>query len=507
MAKKPKVRKKAKKKAGEKPAAASRPARTWDADHESRRHLVYWRTLAATLGSGELAEAFERPMKDLVRDLDLPPLLTDGRPSIDDILRRAPELAAEMDALVPEEEAATDGQSVRRAALYSKLLQNVFGHQGQSQISAQQYSQWIQDVGHFERTFGCAPGELRSSSGRGRGHSMGPSMGPDTTATGVAPEVTHDDVAEAIEEIERGRGLMSAPELQASLAGMERNLVNRMALREVLKDSKLAAKLTPSMALVEQLLRDKGNLQGPALANAKRLIERFIRDLADLLKREVESTSTGRIDRSVPPKRVFRNLDLKRTIWKNPINWDPKQQKLYVDQLFYRHAAHKTNKTRLIVVVDQSGSMVHAMVNCTILASIFAGLPKVEAHLIAFDTEVIDLTPWVDDPFEVLLRTNLGGGNDGPKAMLVAQDKIVDPKNTVMVWISDFYEFSNDRPLMQMIKVVHESGVTFLPVGSVSSSGYFNVNPWFRQQFKKLGTPLISGSLKTLIKELKTALP
>lgn len=478
--------------------------------HVNRRHLIYWRTLAATLGKGEQSEIWEKPMKQLVKDIDLPPLLTDGRPSIDDILRRFPDLADTMDSLIPETEAATDEQSVRRAALYSKLLQNVFGFQGTSTISAKQYSQWIQDVGHFERTFGCAPGELRASGGRGASgssRSMGPSMGPDTTATGVAPEVTDEDVAFAVDEIERGRGLMSAPEIQASLAGMEKNLVNRMALREVLKDNKLAAKLTPSMALVEQLLRDKGALKGPALKNAKMLIHKFIKDLADILKREVESTSTGKIDYSVPPKRVFRNLDLKKTIWKNLINWDPEQQKLYVDQLFYKHSAHKTNKTRLIVVVDQSGSMVHAMVNCTILASIFAGLPKVVAHLVAFDTEVLDLSAWVNDPFEVLLRTNLGGGNDGPKAMIVAQNKIIDPKNTVMVWISDFYEFSNDKPLMQMIKVVHESGVKFIPVGSVSSSGYFNVNPWFRQQFKKLGTPLISGSLKTLIKELKTALP
>lgn len=476
----------------------------------NRRHLIYWRTLAATLGAGEQSEIWERPMKQLVKDIGLPPLITDGRPSMDDVLRRHPDLVETMDALIPEAEGPTDEQSVRRAALYSKLLQNVFGFQGTATISAKQYSQWIQDVGHFERTFGCAPGELRAPGGRGASGasmSMGPSMGPDTTATGVAPEVTDEDLAFAVDEIQRGRGLMSMPEVQASLAGMEKNLVNRMALREVLKDNKLAAKLTPSMALVEQLLRDKGNLKGPALNNAKMLIMRFIKELADILKREVESTSTGKIDYSVPPKRVFRNLDLKRTIWKNLINWDPERQKLYVDQLFYRHASHKTNKTRLIVVVDQSGSMVHAMVNCTILASIFAGLPKVEAHLVAFDTEVLDLSPWVNDPFEVLLRTNLGGGNDGPKAMIVAQSKIIDPKNTVMVWISDFYEFSNDKPLMQMIKVVHESGVKFIPVGSVSSSGYFNVNPWFRQQFKKLGTPLISGSLKTLIKELKTALP
>jgi hypothetical protein len=478
-------------------------------NHKNRRQYVYWRTLAATLGAGDQAEAMEGVMKELVKDLDMPPLLLDGRPSMDDILRRHPDLAAAMDTLIPADETAVDDGSVRRAVLYSKLLQNVFGFQGGGAITAKQYSQWIQDVGHFERAFGYGPGDLRSQSGGTPSphRSMGPSMGPDTRATGVAPEVTHDDVAHALDEIERGRGLMSAPEIQASLAGMEKNLVNRMTLRDVLKDKELAAKLTPSMALVEQLLRDKNNLKGEALSNARSLIRRFVAQLADLLLREVTSAPSGKIDYSVPPKRVFRNLDLKRTIWKNLINYNPEQGRLYVDQLYYKRSSKKTNKTRLIVVVDQSGSMVDAMVNCTILASIFAGLPKIEAHLIAFDTEVLDLSPWVHDPFEVLLRTNLGGGNDGPKAMLVAQAKILDPRNTVMVWISDFYEFGNDQPLMQMIKAVKESGVHFIPVGSVSSSGYFNVNPWFRQQFKQLGTPLVSGSLKTLIKELKTALP
>ncbi|MEO1273076.1 MAG: VWA containing CoxE family protein, partial [Myxococcota bacterium] len=119
-------------------------------------------------------------------------------------------------------------------------------------------------------------------------------------------------------------------------------------------------------------------------------------------------------------------------------------------------------------------------------------------------TRVIDLTPWVHDPFEVLLRTNLGGGNDGPTAMRHAAAKIRDPRNTVMVWISDFYDY---HELFGMCKAVKESGATFIPVGSVSTSGYFSLNPWFRDQFKKLGTPVISGSLKTLIREMKAVLP
>ena len=158
----------------------------------------------------------------------------------------------------------------------------------------------------------------------------------------------------------------------------------------------------------------------------------------------------------------------------------------------------------MIVVVDQSGSMVPAMVNCTILASIFAGLPSVDAHLIAYDTTALDLSAWVQDPFEVLLRTQLGGGTDGMCAIPFVNDKIEDTKKTVLVWISDFYD---NRDLLPVFKNLHQSGVTFIPVGSVSTSGFFSVDAWFRQELKQLGTPILSGSMKTLIRELKAALP
>jgi hypothetical protein len=279
-----------------------------------------------------------------------------------------------------------------------------------------------------------------------------------------------------------------------------------MRLREVLADPHLAAQLTPSMSLVEQLLRDKGNLSGLALANAKALIRRYIDEVAEVLRTEVEKSSTGTLDRSVPPKRVFRNLDLDRTIWKNLTNWSPEEERLYVDHLYYRQTARRTTPQRLIVVVDQSGSMTDSMVNCTILASIFAGLPKVDVHLIAYDTRAIDLTPWVSDPFEMLLRTNLGGGNDGPVAMAMARPKIAEPRSTCMVWISDFYEFDRSQPLFDGISEVYRSGVKFIPVGSVTSSGRQEVNPWFRERFKDLGTPVISGHIRKLVHELKTFL-
>ncbi len=417
--------------------------------HETRRQVLYWRMLSR-LFDGDEQPSLETASMAVVDAVGLPAALLDPSVSVDNIVQRFPGLAKELEGLAQVEEAEFSGagpDEVRRAALISKLLLNVFATGGGS-VSATQLSGWQKDAGWLKGAFG-------------------------------------------------------GDSLDGTLAGIEGDLVSRMQLREVLADPVLAKQLTPSMSLIEQLLRDKSNLSGVALANAKALIRRFVDEVAEVLRTQVAQATAGTIDRSVPPKRVFRNLDLERTIWKNLTNWSPQDERLYVDRLFYRQTAKRTTPARLIVVVDQSGSMVDSMVNCTILASIFAGLPKVDVHLIAYDTRAIDLTPWVHDPFEVLLRTNLGGGNDGPIAMAMARPKIAEPHNTAMVWISDFYEFDRSQPLFDGIQAVYRSGVKFIPVGSVNSSGQQSVNPWFRQRFKDLGTPVISGHIGKLVFELK----
>ncbi|GAA4523115.1 VWA domain-containing protein [Amycolatopsis samaneae] len=458
---------------------------------ETRRQVLYWRLLARLFDHEEQA-ALESASLAVVEDIGLPPAVLDPAVGVDSLVQRHPGLAAELDGLMAPEPGDTGTRDraaeVRRAALVSKVLLNVFAA-GSGAVTATQLARWQADAGWLERALGCRPGELRGSGpGSGAGASGGRGVSATGTGGGRAPDL----------------GTL-LPAIGPELGAIEADLVRRMRLREVLADPALAARLSPSMSLIEQLLRDKDNLSGVALANAKSLIRRFVDEVAEVLRTQVEKATAGVLDRSVPPKRVFRNLDLDRTIWKNLVNWSPEEERLYVDRLYYRHTARKTTPQRLIAVVDQSGSMVDSMVNCTILASIFAGLPKVDVHLIAYDTQALDLTPWVHDPFETLLRTNLGGGTDGTAAMALTQPKIAEPRDTVVVWISDFYE-SHEEQLFEAMSAIHRSGARFIPVGSVTSAGRGSVNPWFRERFKDLGTPVLSGHITKLVHELKSFL-
>ncbi|MCA0352514.1 MAG: VWA domain-containing protein [Chloroflexi bacterium] len=448
----------------------------------NRRQVLYWRMLSTMFGYDQQGENFDSMSHEIAQDLALPESILHPTLSLDQLFQRYPELEPEFN--LTELDDRQDPTTLRRSLIISKLLLNVFGPQTQKRsISAAEYAQWLKDVAHLERCLGFQPGALRQSQpGQGQASQPGGLQGGQGVGSGFD---------------------LSEEELRQVIQGLEKDLIKRMALREVLQDNRLAAQLTPSMAVVEQLLRDKSHLSGNALINAKRLIKQYVDELADVLRLQVMQAVSAKIDRSVPPKRVFRNLDLKRTIWRNLTNWNSNEGRLYVDRLYYRQTAKKRTPMRMIVVVDQSGSMVDAMVQCTILASIFAGLPHVDMHLIAFDTRMLDLTPWVHDPFEVLLRTQLGGGTSINEALLFASEKIQEPRKTAVVLITDFYEGGSDQVLLDSIKSMIESGVHFIPVGAVTSSGYFSVNDWFRTKLKEMGRPIFAGSPRKLIEQIK----
>ncbi|MCY1065924.1 VWA domain-containing protein [Nannocystis sp. RBIL2] len=454
------------------------------------RQGLYWRLMSALFEQGDAAPNLESLARELANTTDLPVELLDPKVTVDVLVHRFPKLKPEFSRPLPGfEPPALDGEApqpsesptdlkstVQRALVVSKLLLNAFGPNTQGSVTAQQYGAWARDVEWLEGALGLPPGSLRQS---GNAQSSGPPSGGGGEAT--RPPIGDD-------------------ELKAGLATLEADMIHRMDLREVLKDPVLSERLTPSMALLEQILWDKGNLSGPALQNAKKLIARYVDELSKVLKLQMRQVTSRVHDNRVPPRRIFRNLDMKRTIWKNLTNWDPNERRLYVDRLFYRRTGKKSLPTKLIIIVDQSGSMTSAMVQTTILASIFAALPKVIVHLFAFDTRVIDLTPYVHDPVETLLRTKLGGGNDMRLALDLAAPCIDSPQNTAVVVISDFYDWSDFFSVLRQWK---ESGCHLIPVGSLHTTGYFAVNPEYAAKFKEIGAPILSGSPKKLIEQIK----
>lgn len=76
-----------------------------------------------------------------------------------------------------------------------------------------------------------------------------------------------------------------------------------------------------------------------------------------------------------------------------------------------------------------------------------------------FDTNVVDLSAHVDDPVEVLMSVQLGGGTDIQQAVAYCSGLVEQPSKTIVVLVTDFYEGGDASRLVALVKQLSGSGV------------------------------------------------
>src|SRR3954469_3411593 len=91
--------------------------------------------------------------------------------------------------------------------------------------------------------------------------------------------------------------------------------------------------------------------------------------------------------------------------------------------------ARRTQRTqrRIVLCIDQSGSMAESVVYSSVFGAVLASLRSLSPRLVAFDTSVVDLTEQLEDPVEVLFGVQLGGGTDINQAIAYCQGLIEQP--------------------------------------------------------------------------------
>jgi len=60
--------------------------------------------------------------------------------------------------------------------------------------------------------------------------------------------------------------------------------------------------------------------------------------------------------------------------------------------------------------------------------------------MVLFDTSVVDVTDQEGDPVETIMKVQLGGGTDIGGALAYAAGLVDNPRRTIVVLITDFYE-------------------------------------------------------------------
>jgi Mg-chelatase subunit ChlD len=250
---------------------------------------------------------------------------------------------------------------------------------------------------------------------------------------------------------------------------LERDAVERFGIHEIVTNPAVLERLQPNPALLEAVLRTRHLMNPAVLALARQLVARVVRELMDKLARQMQQASAGSLNRRRRTRIAnSRNFDAAATLRANLKHFDPASRQLGVDRaLFATRSRRQLDLWQLLIVVDQSGSMLSSVIHASVTAACLHGLPGIKSHLIAFDTAVVDFTDQVDDPAECLMRVQLGGGTDIAGALAYAAQRIEAPRRAIIVLITDFCEGGPPQRLIALTRDLVAQGTRVLGLAAL----------------------------------------
>ena len=250
---------------------------------------------------------------------------------------------------------------------------------------------------------------------------------------------------------------------------LERDAIERYGIDEVVTNLDVLERATPNPALLQAVMRTKHLMNPQVLAMARKLVEKVVRELIEKLAKQVQRSFSGmRKPQQLSLQGPATQFAARATLKRNLRHYDVQRKQLVIQRpLFHVNTRRTLEPWQVLLVVDQSGSMLGSVIHAAVTAACLWALPGIKTHLIAFDTEVVDLTEQVDDPVAVLMGVQLGGGTYIGKAVGYAAEQISVPRRAIVVIISDFYEGMAEHVLLSHVRSLVGQGSIVLGLAAL----------------------------------------
>lgn len=259
-----------------------------------------------------------------------------------------------------------------------------------------------------------------------------------------------------------------------TVAIIEKHALDRYGLTELVTDPEILRRLEPNFELLKMLLTFRGHLKGEVLNEARRVIRVVVDEIKQRLETEIRQAFSGRSNRFRHSNvKVAQNLDWRGTIRKNLKNYSTARKQMVIDNVLFFSRIQRRLPWRVILCVDQSGSMAGSVIYSAVMAGILAGLPLINVNLVVFDTSVVDLSAHVEDPVELLMSVQLGGGTNIGQAMRYCEQLMEDPHRTILALVSDFCEGGEPSRMTASCQHFREAGAKLLGLAALDE----NANP------------------------------
>ncbi|MDC0749681.1 VWA domain-containing protein [Polyangium mundeleinium] len=294
---------------------------------------------------------------------------------------------------------------------------------------------------------------------------------------------------------------------QDVVAVIQQDAIEKKGWKELLFEPESLAQITPSVELVGTLLTMKDMIPDRAKDAAREIVRAVVEEIKKRMQGELERAVRGALDRSRhQPIPSLPNLDWRRTIGKNLKNYQKERRTIVPDRFFFFARQHRRREWNVIVAMDQSGSMASSVVYGGVMGSILASLPALETHVVAFDTEVVDLTPRLVDPVDLIFGIQLGGGTDINRAVGYCQGLVSNPRRTLFILLTDLYEGGNQEQMVKRMEEMVQSGVRAMCLLALDDSGTPMYDAELAKKLAKLGVPCFACTPNALPPMLEAAL-
>jgi Mg-chelatase subunit ChlD len=253
---------------------------------------------------------------------------------------------------------------------------------------------------------------------------------------------------------------------------MQRDAIDRLNLRRLLLEPEMLASVEPDVHLVGTLLSLNKIMPETTKATARQVVGRVVADVERRIANRTRASVSGALNRAARTRRPRpRDIDWNRTIAANLSRYVPAHRTVIPERLVGYGRRQQLVARDVVLAIDQSGSMATSVVYASVFGAVLASLRSLRTSLVAFDTAVVDLTPLLADPVDVLFGTQLGGGTDINQAIAYCQGLVTRPRDTIFVLISDLYEGGDAASMLSRLGALRAAGVSVVALLALSDEG------------------------------------
>ena len=290
---------------------------------------------------------------------------------------------------------------------------------------------------------------------------------------------------------------------------IQTDAMERCGLKQLIFEPEILEQVEPDISLASTILLLKDQVPKQSKDSVREFMKKIVEEINKLLADDIRRAVTSAVNKKQhSPIPSAAALDFKTTIRRGIKNYNKELKKIVPEHYYFFDRSTQTaaNKFTVILDIDQSGSMGESVIYSSIMSCILASMSALKTRIVAFDTEVVDLTEKMEDPVDLLFGFQLGGGTDINKSIAYCSRYIENPKKTLFFLVSDLMEGGNRAGMLRRLQEMKESQVTVVCLLAIADGGKPCYDAQMAGRISALGIPCFACNPQKLPQLLERAL-